>query len=181
MILDKGHFGNLEQFDDVDKILPASPLEVATVAPQEHVHHLPGYDLQILQGLDNSPAYWYHGTFVLGGDSEPTFAKTHWMIDSGCTDHLTPFLDDFAHLSKEVHYASVANRERVPMHGPDKVIVQQQSQGQYFQPVTLEEVWYTPQAAHRLLSVLTPTTQSYCCSITHKKSRIWNASRDLVI
>ena len=33
MILDKGHFGNLEQFDDVDKILPASPLEVAVVAP----------------------------------------------------------------------------------------------------------------------------------------------------
>ena len=67
------------------------------VAPWEHVHHLPGYDLQILQGLDNSPAYWYHGTFVLGGDSEPTFAKNHWMIDSGCTDHLIPFLDNFAH------------------------------------------------------------------------------------
>ena len=108
MISDKGYFGNLEQFDDVDKILPALPLEVAVVAPQEHVHHLPGYDLQILEGLDNAPAYWYHSTFALGGDSEPTFAKNHWMIDSGCTDHLTPFLNDFAHLSKEVHFASVA-------------------------------------------------------------------------
>ena len=62
---------------------------------------------------------------MLGEDSEPTFAKNHWMIDSGCTDHLTPFLDDFAYLSKEVHYAFVANGERVPMYGPGKVIVQQ--------------------------------------------------------
>ena len=125
MISDKGHFGNLEQFDDVDKILPASPLEVAMVVPQEYVHCLLGYDLQILQGLDNAPAYWYHSTFALEGDSEPTFAKNHWMIDSGCTNHLTPFLDDFAHLSKEVCYAFVANGERVSMYGLGKVIVQQ--------------------------------------------------------
>ena len=59
MISDKGHFGNLEQFDNVDKILPALPLEVAMVAPQEYVQHLPGYDLQILEGLDNVPAYCY--------------------------------------------------------------------------------------------------------------------------
>ena len=117
----------MEQFDNIDKILPASPLEVAMIAPQEHVHCLPGYDLQILEGLDNAPAYWYHGAFVLGGDPEPTFTKNHWMIDSDCTDHLTPFLDDFAHLSKEIHYASVANGERIPMYGPGKVIVQQQS------------------------------------------------------
>ena len=140
----------MEQFDDVDKILPASPLEVAMVAPQEYVHHLPDCDLQILEGLDNASAYWYYSTFALGADSEPTFAKNHWMIDSGCTDHLTPFLDDFVHLSKEVHYASITNGEWVPIYGLGKVIVQQWSQGQYFQPVTLEEVWYAPQAAHRL-------------------------------
>ena len=181
MILVKGHFGNLEQFDDVDKILPASPLQVAMVAPQEYVYCLPGYDLQILEGLDNVSAYWYHSTFVLGGDSEPTFAKNHWIIDSGCIDHLTPFLDDFAHLSKEVCYASVTNGERIPIYGPGKVIIQQCSQGQCFQPVTLEEVWYAPQVAHRLLVVLILTTQGYCCGLTHKESRIWNASRDLVI
>ena len=47
------------------------------------------------------------------------------MIDSGCTDHLTPFMDDFAHLGKEVHYTSVVNGKKVPMYGPGKVIVQQ--------------------------------------------------------
>ena len=118
---------------------------------------------------------------MLGGDSEPIFAKHHWMIDSGCTDHLTPFLDDLAHLSKEVCYAFVVNGERVPMYGPGKVIVQQQSQRQCFQPVTLEEVWYAPQAAHRLLSVPTLTTQGYHYDITYKESRIWNTNGDLVI
>ena len=103
------------------------------------------------------------------------------MIDSGYTDHLTPFLDDFAHLSKEVHYASVTNGERVPMYGPGKVIIQQRSQGQCFQSITLEEVWYAPQAAHRLLSVPTLTTQGYHCGITYKESRIWNTSGDLMI
>ena len=77
MISDKGYLENSKQFDNVDKILPTSPLEVAMVAPQEHIHHLPGYNLQILEGLDNSPAYWYYGAFVLGGDSEPTFTKNH--------------------------------------------------------------------------------------------------------
>ena len=62
MISDKGHFGNLKQFDDVDKIFPTLPLEVAVIAPWEHVYCLPGYDLQILEGLDNAPTYWYYGT-----------------------------------------------------------------------------------------------------------------------
>ena len=67
------------------------------------------------------------------------------------------------------------------MYGPGKVIVQQRSKGQLFQPVTLEEVWYAPQAAHRLLSVPTLTTQGYRSGITNKESRIWNAEGDLVI
>ena len=151
------------------------------VAPWENVHYLPGYDLQILEGLDNSLAYWYHGAFVLGGDSESIFAKNHWMIDNNCTDHFIPFMDDFVHLGKEVCYVSVANRERVPMYGPGKVIVQQWSKGQGFLSVTLEEVWYASQAAHRLLSVPTLTTQGYHCGVTHKESRIWNTSGDLMI
>jgi len=35
------------------------------------------------------------------------------MIDSGCTDHLSPFKDDFAHLGNQVRYAVVANRQKV--------------------------------------------------------------------
>ena len=45
-----------------------------------------------------------HFCYYLGGNppesdkQQNNFAKTHWMIDSGCTDHLSPFLDDFIHL-----------------------------------------------------------------------------------
>ena len=52
---------------------------------------------------------YYSGTFVLGGDAEKEFAKNHWIIDSGCTDHLTPFKDDFAHLGASVLSASITD------------------------------------------------------------------------
>jgi hypothetical protein len=39
---------------------------------------------------------------VLGGETDEEFARHHWMIDSGCTDHLSPFKDDFAHLGNQV-------------------------------------------------------------------------------
>ena len=65
----------------------------------------------------------YSGAYALGGDTEEDFAKNHCMIDSGCTDHLTPFKDDFAHLGTTVRSASVANGQTVPMYGPGKIIL----------------------------------------------------------
>ena len=53
--------------------------------------------------------YFYHSTNMLGGDQEDIFARHHWMIDSGCTDHLSPFEDDFVHLGTQTRYAAVAN------------------------------------------------------------------------
>ena len=38
----------------------------------------------------------------VGGDTEEDFARHHWMIDSGFTDHISPFLDDFAYLGNLV-------------------------------------------------------------------------------
>jgi len=58
----------------------------------------------------------YHGAYVLEGDSDKVFAQHHWIIDSGCTDHLSSFKDDFAHLGNHVHHADIANRQRVPMY-----------------------------------------------------------------
>ena len=78
------------------------------------------YDDKQLQLLD----YFYHSANTLGGDQEDTFARHHWMIDSGCTDHLSPFEDDFIHLGTQTRYAAVANGQQVFMHGPGKVVVQ---------------------------------------------------------
>ena len=74
-----------------------------------------GYNDEQLQLLD----YFYHSANILG-DQEDTFARHHWMIDSGCIDHLLPFEDDFVHLGTQTRYATVANGQQVSMHGPGK-------------------------------------------------------------
>ena len=101
---------------------------------------------------------YYASAFALGGDSDKDFTKNHWMVDSGCTDHLTPFKDDFAHLGTAVCSASVANGQTVLMYGPGKIILQSFKGSE---PIVLNEVWYAPHAAHRLLSVNTLTGQGY--------------------
>ena len=111
--------------------------------------------------------YFYHSANVLGGDQEDTFAHYHWMIDSGCTDHLSSFEDDFAHLGTQMRYTSIANGQQVSMHGPGKVVVQQQIKGKILPILTLQEVWFAPHAANQLLSVPMLTNQGYKCEITH--------------
>ena len=97
--------------------------------------------------------YFYHSANTLGGDQEDTFARHHWMIDSGCTDHLSPFEDNFIHLCTQTRYATVANGQQVSMHGPGKVVIQQQIKGKILPILTLQEVWFAPHAANQLLSV----------------------------
>jgi hypothetical protein len=47
-------------------------------------------------------------------------------------------------------------------------------------PVILHEVWYTPEAAHRLLSVTTLTSQDFTCKITNV-TKIWDKQGELVM
>ena len=75
--------------------------------------------------------------------------------------------------------ASVANGQQVLMYGPGKILLQQGFKGS--EPIVLEEVWYTPHAACRLLSVNMLTSQGYKCVTTDQESNIWNASGTLVI
>ena len=103
------------------------------------------------------------------------------MIDSGCTDHLSPFEDDFVHLGTQTRYATVANGQQVSMHGSGKVVVQQRIKGKILPILTLREVWFASHAANRLLSVSMLTKQGYKCEITHNTSRIWNTKRQLMI
>ena len=46
------------------------------------------------------------------------------MIDNGCTDHLSPFIDDFVHLGDQKWTASVANGNKVSMYGPGTIFIQ---------------------------------------------------------
>ena len=112
--------------------------------------------------------------YYLGGNPSESnkqakrFAKTYWMIDSGCTNHLSPFLDDFVHLGNTNHSATVANGGKVGMYSPGTVLLQQVDGALPSTYIKLEDVWYAPQASNRLLSVTALTNHSYCCEITSK-------------
>ena len=62
--------------------------------------------------------------FALQSDSStPVFNHSHWMIDSGCTNHLLPFIDDFVYLGDQKQTASVANGNKVSMYGPSTILI----------------------------------------------------------
>ena len=71
-----------------------------------------------------------HLCYYLGGDPPESdkqvkdFAKTHWTIDSGCTNHLSPFLDDFVHLGTAKCSATIANGGKINMYGPGTILIQ---------------------------------------------------------
>ena len=111
------HVNTTAQFDHVDSFLSASPMEAAVTMSRDPPVETPQYIGNWMLMYETIPydsendedLCYYSGTFVLGGDLDKSFTKDHWMIDSGCTDHLTPFKDDFAHLGTTVRSATVAN------------------------------------------------------------------------
>ena len=119
------HFDNIDLLNEthIQALLPSMPEAVAMATPQDIGECLQCYNDSVMYGYDNKydRLDCYHSAFTLGGDSENKFARHHWMIDSGCTDHLLPFTDDFAHLGNQGHHAGIANGQKVLMYGPDTV------------------------------------------------------------
>jgi len=107
-----------------------------------------------------------------------SFRADHWMIDSGATNHLTPFKGDFLHLQDSKNTAMVANGQKIEMFGPGTVVLQPVGSSRL---LTLSGVWYTPKAKHRLLSVPTLAHRGYKCTIDKTTSRIWDNKDRLVI
>ena len=103
------------------------------------------------------------------------------MINSSCTDHLSPFLDDFVHLGTVKHLATVANGGKVNMYRPGTVLLKQIDDALPSIHIKLEDVWYTPQASNCLLSVTALTNHGYHCEITSKESSIWDKRGQEVI
>ena len=42
----------------------------------------------------------YSRVYTLGMKDLPEFYKDHWLIDSGASDHITPYLEDFSNLAQ---------------------------------------------------------------------------------
>ena len=97
------HVNTADQFDRVDSFLSALPTEAAVTLSRDQPVELPQYignqmsmyEVIPYDSENDEDLCYYSGAFALGGDLDKNFAKDHWMIDSGCTDHLTPFKDDF--------------------------------------------------------------------------------------
>jgi transposase InsO family protein len=109
---------------------------------------------------------------------ELPFYKDHWLIDSGASDHITPYLGDFSSILQGECLASTANGSIIQMHGPGTVILKQDRPKA--PPVLLTGVWYAPEAAHRLLSVTALTSHGFTCKITNV-TKIWDRQGKLVV
>ena len=89
------HFNNIDPLDHIQTLLPTSPMELAVALPRDPGVHLSNYaSSKLVYGYDSKnddDYYLYHSAFALGGDTKENLARHHWMIGSGCTDHLSPF------------------------------------------------------------------------------------------
>ena len=103
------------------------------------------------------------------------------MINSGCTNHLSPFLDDFVHLGTVKCSATVANGRKANMYSPRTILLKQVDGTLPSIHIELEDVWYALQASNCLLSVTVMTNNSYCCEITSKRSSNWDKRGQEVI
>ena len=92
---------------------------------------------------------------TLGVKDLPGFHKDHWLIDSGASDHITPYLN----LAQREHFASTTNGSIIKMCGPGTIVLKQDHRST--SPVTLTGVWYAPEATHHLLSVTALTYQGF--------------------
>ena len=99
--------------------------------------------------------YYYGSDYLracaLGSKDLPGFYKNHQLIDSGASDHIIPYLEDFSNLAWEEQFASTTNGFIIKMRGPGTIILKQDHKST--PPITLTGVWYAPEAAHHLLSV----------------------------
>ena len=105
--------------------------------------------------------------------------KDKWMVDSSCTNHLSPYLDDF--VSKEDHKRNckTANSEIMPIYGPGTVLLKHNN-GEHNKTLVLTGVYYAPDVSHHLLSVTALTKQGFICMIGDK-TQIWDKTDNLVI
>ena len=104
--------------------------------------------------------------------------KDKWMVDSGCTDHLSPFLSDFVSKEDRTRNCKTANGT-MPIYGPGTVLFKHNN-GEHDITLVLDGVYYAPHILHHLLSVTTLTRKGFRCTIGDK-TQIWDKTGTLII
>ena len=118
----------------------------------------------------------YSSCYVM---TDLTKHKDKWMVDSRCTNHLSPYLDDF--VSKEDHERNckTANGKIMSIYGPGTVLLKHNN-GEHHKTLVFTGVYYAPHVSHHLLAVTTLTKQGFTCMIGDK-TQIWDKTGNLVI
>ena len=101
------------------------------------------------------------------------------MVDSGCTDHLSSYLDDFVSKEDCKRNCKTANGKIMPIFGPGTVLLKHNN-GECNKTLMLTRVYYAPHVSHCLLSVTALTKQGFTCMIGNKTQN-WNKTGNLVI
>jgi hypothetical protein len=105
--------------------------------------------------------------------------SNRWMVDSGTSDHISPYRSDFAELPEYGMSCSTASNSTMAVYGPGKVVIKHKNEeGERI--IVLNEVYYAPKGNQRLLSVIKLTKQGYTCTVDDK-TRIWDTQGHLLI
>ena len=101
------------------------------------------------------------------------------MVDSGCTNHLSPYPEDFVSRENHQQNCKTANGNIMPIFGPGTVILRHHN-GERPRTLVLTRVHYAPHVSHRLLSITALTKQGFMCTI-RDKTQICPRSGSLMI
>ena len=109
----------------------------------------------------------YLSCYVAAIRGNPDQHKDKWMVDSGCTDHLSPYPEDFVSYENHQQNCKRANSNIMPIFGPGTVIIRHHN-GKHPRTLVLTGVYYTPHISHCLLSITALTKQGFTCTIRDK-------------
>jgi hypothetical protein len=138
--------------------------------------HNPGYVDYEYDDMD----YGYGSCYM--ADLEPSDHRSTnlWLVDSGCSNHLTPFEGDFVSRQSHINKCKTANGSIISVYGPGTVLVKHFN-GQETVTLTLSGVWYAPHIQHRLLSVTALTSLGFTCAIAGTKTQFFDKDSRLVL
>jgi len=67
--------------------------------------------------------YGYGSCYMADLESSDHRSTNLWLVDSGCSNHLTPFKGDFVSWQSHVNKCKTANRSIISVYGPGTVLI----------------------------------------------------------
>lgn len=103
-----------------------------------------------------------------------------WMVDSGCTSHVTNVFEDFDHYHEfpVPGHAHLAGADKtIDIKGVGIVLLRHQNSDRIIVNLTLKSVLYIPEASHRFFAPRTIIDQGGCYSAHGDTMNFWAGSK----